>query len=151
MMRLRIQDYYLLLVLLLGILCAGCTHSVQQPTAPLKHLWVPINCKAKVCTVQIVDCKNSSAYPDPAWISLHSKIRWEAEDGHKYSIHFKDRTPIPSMSALPAGIDSDKVMGDSKCSNPTSSADPSCDFPYYLNQDDTNTQCSDPIIHVVPE
>jgi hypothetical protein len=144
------RGYYLLAALLVAILvCSGCKFFQKNPTTAA----LPHNCNKStgVCVVKINGCKaNPYPSPDPAKAPLGYELIWHPEGGHTYSIHFKARTPI-SVNVLPAEKFSAPVTGDSQCNNPTTNSDPNCDFPYYLTQDDTNTQCGDPVVHVVPQ
>ena len=150
MKRPRIGTYCFLSTLLVGILaCAGCS-DIAQLFKPA-HRTVPPECiaSASICAVRFNSC-NASPNPDPASVPPGYVLIWrKPQDGHTYSIHFKARTPV-SANVVPAETPSQPVTGDSQCSKPTTDHDTNCYFPYYLNQDDTSTKCSDPGIQVVP-
>lgn len=128
-----------LLPLLATVGWHSCNHAVKSSTAPL-----PVNVKVE-CT------------PDPDWVDVHvgESIIWHAQDGHHYSVHFKDgRTPLhppgnPAINDHPFEKATPPVTADDPC---LKSGFTDCKFRYYLLEEDAipPKKCPDPGVHVTP-
>jgi hypothetical protein len=133
------RGYTLLLLLAAIAICSAC----ESRRLHSKHSEVTVNITAE-CTVD--------PNQDPVNANIGDRLLWQPQDGHQYSVHFKDRTPLnpngKPVKSVPPGKESPPVTGDAMCKH---KGDTKCDFAYYLYKEDApQKQCSDPGVHVTP-
>lgn len=145
MRALRAYGYWLLVVLLLGILgCAVWLYLSKggQLTTDLVPVHVPISANCAV--------------PDTVDVPLGNTVIWDppSSNGHTYSANFTT-TPFyfSSTYTVPAGSPGKQVTGNLLCNKLTVNAVTStslCYFPYTLYKEN-NKECKDPGVRVIPQ
>jgi hypothetical protein len=134
---------WFLLPLLATVGWNSCQHVAQAPPPAPKSVTENIHSECK---------------PDDDWIpvNINDQLQWQASDGHKYSIHFKDRTPLTIAGNPAKTLDLGQqalVSGDDQCKK-HGDKDTDCYFRYFLKKDAQNGSparpCSDPGVHVTP-
>lgn len=102
-----------------------------------------------------VTITNCTADPDQVaiYIKKDPTVIWTVKDNdHKYRIDFLGSQPIPDAPATVSASAHDKPHKVSptlgcRLFGPNSNA---CKYPYTITQDNNNTPCPDPGLHVIP-